>query len=125
MREHVTLLAPDARGPGARGVSWTLPAEPLGQSAARLRVLALLYALAFLLAGLFPMLLVPADRALLFGSFVQWGPMVIAIAIVLLVAAVIRSARVPLPAVINGSGSGLVGDAPAGADFVKPARTHS
>jgi plasmid stabilization system protein ParE len=101
MREHVTLLRPDARGPEARGFSWTLPPDLLGQSAARLRVLALLYALAFFLAGLFPMLLVPADRALLFGSFVHWGPMVIAIAIALLVAVVIGSGRVPLPAVMN------------------------
>jgi serine/threonine-protein kinase len=101
MHHHVTLLRPDGRGPEARGISWTLPPDLLGQSAARLRILALLYALAFFLAGLFPMLLVPADRALLFGSFLQWGPMVIAIAVALLVAAVIRSARVSLPAVMN------------------------
>ena len=100
MHDQVTLLRPDVRGPEARGISWTLPPDLLGQSAARLRVLALLYALAFFLAGLLPMLLVPADRALLFGSFIQWGPMVIAIAVALLVAAVIRSTRVPLHAVM-------------------------
>ena len=73
MHEHVTLLRPDVRGAEARGISSALPPDLLGQSAARLRVLALLYALAFFLAGLFPMLLVPADRALLLGSFLQIG----------------------------------------------------
>jgi plasmid stabilization system protein ParE len=101
MGEHVTLLRPDVRGPDARGISSALPPDLLGQSAERLRVLALLYAFAFFLAGVLPMLLVPADRALLLGSFLQWGPMVIPIAIALLVAALIRSARVPLPVVMN------------------------
>jgi hypothetical protein len=45
MHEHVTLLRPDVRGPEPRGVPWTLPPDLLGQSVARLRVLALLYAL--------------------------------------------------------------------------------
>jgi hypothetical protein len=72
-----------------------VPPDLLGQSAARLRILALLYALAFFLAGLLPMLLVPVDRALLFGSFMQWGPMVIAIAIAL-------PARPPGPRIGHG-----------------------
>jgi hypothetical protein len=87
MREHVTLLRPDVPGPEARWISSALPPDLLGQSAERLRVLALLYAFAFFLAGALPMLLVPADRALLLGSFIQWGPMAIPIAIALLVAA--------------------------------------
>lgn len=78
-----------------------LPADLLGQSAARLRTLALLYAFVFFMADFFPALLFQADRAELFSSFVMWGPGVIAISVALIVAAVIRSARVPLPAVMN------------------------
>jgi plasmid stabilization system protein ParE len=101
MHEHVTLLHPDARRPDAGGVSSAFPADLLSQSAARLRVLALLYAFVFFMAGMFPMLVVPADRALMVESFFHWGPMVIAIAVALLVAVVIGSNRVPLPLVMN------------------------
>jgi len=66
MHEHVTFLRPDSRDPDARGVSSGLPADLLGQSAARLRILALLYAAVFFLAGIFPALLFPADRARFF-----------------------------------------------------------
>src|SRR5437899_924728 len=59
MHEHVTFLRPDSRDPDARGVSSGLPADLLGQSAARLRILALLYASVFFLAGIFPALLCP------------------------------------------------------------------
>src|SRR2546425_10141489 len=53
------------------------------------------------MAGIFPALLFPGDRARLRGSFVQWGPSVIGIVVALLVAAVIRSPRLPLPAAMN------------------------
>lgn len=59
MHEQVTLLRPDVRGPEARRISSALPPDLLGQSAARLRVLALLYALAVFLAGIFPIQPVP------------------------------------------------------------------
>src|SRR5437870_1910889 len=101
MNEHVTLLHPDARDPTARGVSSGFPIDLLSQSAGRLRVLALLYAFVFFMAGIFPALLFPADRARFVGSFAQWGPAVIGIVVALLVAAVIRSARVPLPTAMN------------------------
>ncbi len=48
------------------------------------------------MAGFFPALLFREDRALIFSSFTLWGPGAIAIAVALLVAALIRSARVPL-----------------------------
>src|SRR5256886_2551891 len=54
-----------------------------------------------LMAGIFPALLFRADRARFLGSFAQWGPAVIGIVVALLVAAVIRSARVPLPTAMN------------------------
>src|SRR5882724_11847168 len=101
MHEHVTLLHPDARRSDARGVSSAFPTDLLSQSAARLRVLALLYAFVFFMAGIFPALLFPGDRARFLGSFLQWGPSVIGIVVALLVAAVIRSARLPLPTAMN------------------------
>ena len=74
MHEHVTLLHPDARRPDSGGVSSAFPADLLSQSAARLRVLALLYAFVFFMAGIFPALLFPGDRARFLGSFLQWVP---------------------------------------------------
>jgi hypothetical protein len=101
MNEHVTLMHADRRDPTARGISSGFPVDLLSQSAGRLRVLALLYAFVFFMAGIFPALLFPADRARFLGSFVQWGPGVIAIVVALLVAAVIRSSRLSPPAAMN------------------------
>ncbi|MBF8293084.1 MAG: pknB 9 [Steroidobacteraceae bacterium] len=98
-----TLFLPRAgrRTPSVRESTFGLPRDVVSQSAARLRVLALLYAFVFFMAGYFPALLFPADRAHLFSSFILWGPGVIAIAVALAVAAVIGSARVPLTAAMN------------------------
>jgi eukaryotic-like serine/threonine-protein kinase len=101
MPEHVTLLRPDAGKTSSRAISSSLPPDLLGQSALRLRIVALLYAFVFFMAGIFPMLLTPADRALLVGSFRHWGTSVISIAVALLVAAVTRNDRIPLTAVMN------------------------
>jgi serine/threonine-protein kinase len=101
MHEHVTRLPPDARDAAARGVSAELPADLLGQAAGRIRVLALLYAGVFFLAGILPALVFPEDRARFLGNPVQWVPGVIGIVVALLVAAVIRSPRVPLPTAMN------------------------
>jgi hypothetical protein len=101
MHEHVTLMRPGARDPAARGIASGFPADLLNQSAGRLRVLALLYAFVFFMGGIFPALVLPGDRARFLGSFVQWGPSVIGIVVALLVAAVIGSARLPLPTVMN------------------------
>ncbi len=91
--EPVTLMQPEAGGASARGSVSGFPADLLSQSAVRLRILALLYAFVFFMSGILPALLLPGDRARFLGSFVQWGPGVIAIAVALLVAGVIRSAR--------------------------------
>ncbi len=61
----------------------------------------MLYAFVFLMAAYAPLLLLPVERARQFSSFVLWGPGVIAIGVALLVAVVIRSARIPLRAVMN------------------------
>ena len=102
MREQVTLMRPDARDPTtARAMSSGLPVDLISQSAGRLRVLALLYAFVFFMAGILPALVVPTERARFLGSFMQWGPAVIAIAGALLVAAVIGSGRLQLPVVMT------------------------
>jgi plasmid stabilization system protein ParE len=101
MHEHVTFMAPDPRAPMGAGISSGFPADLLSQSAGRLRILALLYAFIFFMAGIFPALLVPGDRAHFLGSFLQWGPAVIGIMVALLVAGVIRSPRVPPPMAMN------------------------
>jgi serine/threonine-protein kinase len=122
MHEHVTLLRPDARPGDARAASSSLPADLLGQSAKRLRILALLYAFVFFMAAIVPVLLVPADRAMFFGSFGHWGPTVIAIVMALLVAAVLGYPRLPLPLAMKiglafeiASGYGI-----AAAEFTDP-----
>jgi len=101
MNEHVTLMHPDARDPTARAISSGFPVDLLSQSAGRLRVLALLYAFVFFMAGIFPVLLFRSDRAQFLGSFLRWGPSVFGIVVALLVAAVIPRARVSLPAAMN------------------------
>ena len=102
MREHVTLMRPDARDPTtARAMSSGLPVDLISQSAGRLRVLALLYAFVFFMAGILPSLLLPRDRARFLLGFMHWGPGVISIVVALLVAAVIRSGRLPLPTAMN------------------------
>ena len=120
--EHVTLLRPDARSTGGGRFSSSLPADLLGQSAARLRVLALLYAFVFFMAGVFPMLLFPADLALFLSSFAHWGPTVIAIAVALLVGLVLGSKRLSLSTAMTvglvfeiASGYGI-----AAAEFTDP-----
>jgi plasmid stabilization system protein ParE len=101
MHEHVTLMHPDAPDPAAGRVSSGFPVDLLGQAAGRLRVLALLYAVVFFLAGILPALLIPGDRARFLGRFVLWGPGVIGIVGAVLVAAVIRSPRVPPARAMN------------------------
>jgi len=95
VRERVTLIRPHERDATARGISAGFPVDLLNQSAGRLRVLALLYAFIFFMAGIFPTLLSSADRAQFLGSVLQWAPGVIGIVVALLVAVVIG--RVPPP----------------------------
>src|SRR2546422_11149327 len=101
MNERVSLMHPDARDPTARAISSGFPVVVLTHPAGRLRVLAMLYAFVFFMAVIFPTLLCPGDRARFLGSFGQWGPSVLGIGVALLVAAVIRSPRLPLPTAMN------------------------
>jgi serine/threonine-protein kinase len=93
MPEHVTLLTAADGGPAERDGSTGLPSDLLGLSAARLQALALLYALIFFLAGIFPALILPSDRARFLGNVVQWAPGVLGIVVAVALAAVIR--RIP------------------------------
>jgi serine/threonine-protein kinase len=87
------------------GQTTGLPSDLLNQAVVRLRTLALLYAFVFFMAGFFPALLFPAERAMLFSTPIHWGPGVVSIAMAFVVAGLVSSRRVPLPVVI---GLGLV-----------------
>ena len=97
MHEQVTLMHPGERETAARGMPSGFPVDLLSQSAGRLRILALLYAFVFFMAGVFPALLFPQDRARFLGSVLQWGPSAAGIAMALVVAGVVRRHGVSLP----------------------------
>ena len=78
----------------------------LAESARRLRVLALLYAFIFFMAGSFPDLVFAEGRAHMFGDPANWVPGAVSITVALLVAAVTLIPRVPLAVVMN---TGLAG----------------
>lgn len=71
-----TLVLPQKgrRTSGARDSTYGLPTDVVSQSAARLRVLALLYAFVFVMSGYVPALLIPPMRAQLFSSFCSGVP---------------------------------------------------
>ena len=96
MHEQVTLMHPGERETAARGMPSGFPVDLLSQSAGRLRILALLYAFVFFMAGVFPALLFPQDRARFLGSVLQWGPSAAGIAMALVVAGVVRRRGVSL-----------------------------
>ena len=105
MESHATgetLLQPRPGGTSAKGRSSTgLPTDLLNQAADRLRIIALLYAGVFFLAGFFPALLFPQDRAMLFSKWTMWAPGVVAIVMALAVVAATRSLRLPVNAVMT------------------------
>jgi hypothetical protein len=125
----VTLLQP--RG-GARAsttgyrTTGSLSPELLSQSANRLRILALLYAFTFFMAGFFPNLISAEKRALFWANPEHWVAGVISIGIALAVAALTMSKRVSLPTVMN---IGLVFEVVscygiALAEYLEPARLN-
>jgi len=96
-----TLVVPRARKGTTRLSTVGLPPDVVSQSAARLRILALLYAFVFFMAGVFPALLFSHDRAMFLSSFGMWGPAIIGIAVALAVALIVGSPRVSLDAVMK------------------------
>ena len=86
---HVTLLTAAGGEPLDRDGSTGLPTDLLNLSAARLQVLALLYAFIFFMAGVVPQVVIPAERASFLANVVRWAPAVIGIADAILLAAVV------------------------------------
>ena len=78
-----------------------LSTDIISQSARRLRVLALLYAFTFFMAGFFPNLLFQVDRARMMADPMHWVPGVVAIGLALVVAAFTFSSRVPTRVAMN------------------------
>ena len=74
MNEHVTLMQPDPREPAAAGISSGFPDDLLAQSAERLRVLALLYAFVFFMAGVFPGAVPTAGTRAILLEPLLWAP---------------------------------------------------
>ncbi|MQA28824.1 MAG: protein kinase [Luteitalea sp.] len=79
-----TLLARD-RGTSASATG--LPADLLTQSARRLRIVALLYAVVFFMSNPLTAILFPEERVQFLASVVRWGPSTVSITVALLVAA--------------------------------------
>ncbi len=86
---------PDETRPAAdrRSSAWSLPPDLLAEAVRRLRAVALLYAFAFLLAGVVPQMLLPAAREQFFGEPGRWLPSVLSIAGALAVAAIASHPR--------------------------------
>ena len=96
------MSAPDSgetlfmRGEGRRVRASGLPPDLIAQSARRLRILALVYASVFFMAGIFPALLFPQVRAEFLSNPIAWAPGTIGITVALLVAFLTRSPFVPI-----------------------------
>ena len=88
-----TLLLPQV----SHSTSRSLSPDLLSQSVRRLRVLVLLYAFTFFMAGFVPNLVSAADRAMFFSHPEHWVPGVLSIAVALLMWALTYSTRLPLP----------------------------
>jgi hypothetical protein len=89
-----TLFVPKPRASSIIDRATTgFPQDLLNRAAARLQILAWLYAFTFFMAAFFPRLLTPARRMDLFESPVNWAPGVISITVAVAVALTIRVAR--------------------------------
>lgn len=82
---------------GTRGLSTDI----LTRSARRLRILALMYAFTFVMAGYFPNLIFAEARTILLFSYEFWVPGVVAIVMALLVAALTAYANLPFATLMN------------------------
>ena len=88
-----TLFVPKPRASSIIDRATTgFPQDLLNRAAARLQILAWLYAFTFFMAAFFPRLLTPARRMDLFESPVNWAPGVISITVAMAVAMAIRVA---------------------------------
>ena len=103
MTHGVTILQP--QGPAQASTSGRrttgLAPELLSQSVSRLRILTLLYAFTFFMAGVFPNLVNPEWRAFYWGNPENWVPALISIAMAFVIWALAMSPRIPLSTVMN------------------------
>jgi hypothetical protein len=92
-----TLLRPDAAPSRAsRGTgSWALPPDVREEAVRRVRAVALVYALAYFLAGPALALISDAGRKLLFSRAIFWLPPTLSIAGALLVAWLVSRPGIP------------------------------
>ena len=104
-----------------------LAPELMTQSVRRLRVLALLYAFTFFMAGFFPNLVIAENRAHFFQQSFHWMPGVASIAMALLVATFTLMRDVPLTRVLNvGLAFEIVSSyGIALAEYLEPTRLNS
>jgi len=89
------------RDEGRRRHASGFPTDVLAQSARRLRALASLYAFVFFMAGFFPDLMSPANRARIVSSPIHWMPGAFGITIALIVALATKLQRIPLSRIMQ------------------------
>jgi tRNA A-37 threonylcarbamoyl transferase component Bud32 len=98
-RACAKLLLPrrHSRSPAAH--AGPLPDDVVRRSASRLRLLALLYASAFFIAGFVPSFFFVDSQAHIAASPLHWAPGAVAVVAALAVAGLIQSGRMPMPAI--------------------------
>ena len=96
-----TLLRPRTRARPATGQTRGLSTEIIGQSARRLRILALVYAFVFFMSAFMGNLFFAEARAEMLANPGYWLPDLLSIAMALLVAALTLTKKVPLALVMN------------------------
>lgn len=101
MDQPVTFLRESDMGSATPGHAGSLPTDLLNQAITRLRILAVLYAVTFFLAGTLPMLIPANDRHQLLSSPLQWGPQLFAIVMAVVVAATLEWGRLSVTAAMR------------------------
>src|SRR5262245_8594236 len=86
-----TLFVPQDRGSSVFDRATTgLPSDLVNRAAARLQILAWLYASMYFMAAFFPAFLMPGALSILFGRAVNWLPGAISITVGVAVALALR-----------------------------------
>ena len=96
-----TILLPQKKSPTASGQTRGLSTEILGQSARRLRILALVYAFVFFMSAFMGNLFFAEARAYMLANAGYWLPDILSIAMALLVAALTLTKKIPVSLVMH------------------------
>src|ERR1043165_119001 len=93
---QATLIQVDdsRRTSGPPAPPWTLPPDLLAEAVRRLRPSAVLYAVAYFLAGMLPPLIIPEARAFMFSTPSHWLPPALSIGGPLLVAGLVSASGI-------------------------------